>query len=129
MTDYTKIKTIKKVFDWCIAHYGLSKYYKEYPILIISYSKSRTPHGEFFLEDSEDLSDADEIHIAMYIYNLKSTVEIVKTMIHEYKHYLQNATWLTRYHRTTDYTKNPYEIEAENEAKLSYKQCIKELKL
>ena len=129
MTDYAKIKTIKKAFDWCIVHYGLSKYYKEYPILIISYSKSRTPHGEFFLEDSEDLSDRDEIHIAMYIYNLKSKTEIAKTMIHEYQHYMQNATWLTRYHRTKEYEKNPYEILAEAEAIKSYTKCLRQSKL
>lgn len=127
MTNPTKIRKIERVFDWCIRHYGKSKYFKTYPVLVISYSKASKFHGEFATDDSS-LDDIDA-ELVMYLHNLRSVRQIVQTLIHEYQHYLQSPIWLSRYYNTTSYSKNPYEIEAEREAKLKYKQCIKDLKL
>lgn len=126
MTNHTKIKIIESVFDWCVKRYGKSKYYKTYPILILSYSKSQKYHGEFYADDTDDELD---IELVLYLNNLFSKRQIVLTMIHEYQHYLQSPIWLTRYYETTCYDKNPYEINAEKEAKQKCKQCIKELNL
>lgn len=127
MSPHIKIKNINRVFDWCVKYYGKSKYYKSYPTLVISYSKKSDYHGEFFIDDSD--LDSIELELILYVNNLSSNKQIVQTMIHEYQHYLQNPSWLTRHYRTKSYENNPYELQAEKEANQTYKLVIEQLNL
>lgn len=127
MTTKTKIKKIEKVFDWCVKYYGKSKYYKTYPTLIVNYSKKNTYHGEFYIDETD--CDDIEVNLIVYINMLRTTEELVKTVVHEYQHYLQHPSWLTRYYHTKKYCDNPYELLAELEAQTVLKKCIKECKI
>ena len=66
----------------------------------------------------------DENELIVYWKNIKSTEELIRTLIHEYQHYLQSPKWMTRYYNMgCDYHTHPYEIIAytkENEYKLFY---------
>ena len=126
ITAYAKIKFVEKVLDWCIKHYGKSKYFKTYPILIISYRKTTSYHGEFNIDED---GFETEIQLIMYINNLHTISQLVQTVIHEYQHYLQHQTWLSRYYDKTHYEDNQYEKKAEKEAKSIYRKCMKQLNL
>ena len=55
---------------------------------------------------------------------MNSIEDLVRTLIHEYQHYLQSPAWMTRYYNMgCDYHTHPYEVIAyakENEYKLFY---------
>ena len=88
---------------------GESKYYKHTPFLSIEYSPDsyRADNqwkGEFVSEDNE---------IIIYTKNIKSNEDLVRTVVHEYAHYLQSPAWMKRYYDIGyNYKTHPYEVEA-----------------
>lgn len=116
--DITNIINI--YYDKICKHYGYSKYQESFPYLLIEdspYSDADDPDliGEYCFDENE---------LIMYWKNIKSTEELVRTLIHEYQHYLQSPAWMTRYYNMGyDYHTHPYEIIAyakENEYNLFY---------
>lgn len=66
--------------------------------------------------------------ITIYAPNCKTLDQIVKTIIHEYTHYLQSRTKYEKYEKTHYYSKHPLERSAfRNEEKYG-NMCIKEIK-
>lgn len=110
--------------DWCIAHYGLSKYHHGQGVLLeIEHLCNDAPHiyGEF---------DTDEVMIVIYAGRNRSIPCLVNTIIHEYQHYLQPPTWITRYSAVYgDGLDNPYEQIAESTAQRDSPLAIRELHL
>ena len=114
--DITNIVNV--YYDKICKHYGYSKYQESFPYLSIEDS----PYAD---ADEPDLIGeycSDENELIVYWKNIKSTEELIRTLIHEYQHYLQSPTWMTRYHNMgCDYYTHPYEVIAykkENEYKL-----------
>ena len=92
-----------QILDALIQHYGKSKHYDWLPHLCFD-DKDFILSGEF---------RPDWEAIVLYPTSLCFGVEQLATVInHEYIHYLQSPTWLTRYGNMYDYYNNPYEIEA-----------------
>lgn len=62
--------------------------------------------------------------------NRNETVEeMVKTVIHEYTHYLQPIRkYYSKVAKITGYFENPYEIEATKNEKTLYKKCWKDIR-
>ena len=62
------------------------------------------------------IAEYDEIANEIYIYypNIKNEEDLLRSLIHEYTHYLQNLTQLKIqvYAQNYDYNSNPIEIEA-----------------
>ena len=126
----------QKILDWCIVKYGKSKYYDDYPDLEISKSKSSDYTGEF---------ESDECLITIYydIIKLEDNIyeSAIKTMIHEYVHYLQESELTGAHNSKTkssiwpfnsgivilDYYDNPYEKEAEDVAERDWRECYIDL--
>ena len=55
--------------------------------------------------------------ITIYYKNIASLEELIRTIIHEYQHYLQSPSWMTRYYNMGyDYSDHPYELAAYKEA-------------
>jgi len=117
-TNITNI--INTYYDRICEHYGYSKYQNSFPYLVIEdspYADSDDTDliGEFCSTDNE---------LIVYWKNIKSIEELIKTLIHEYQHYLQSPMWMTRYYNMgCDYHNHPYEIAAykrENDYKLFY---------
>ena len=104
----------KKVIDWCVNEFGLSKYHDHDPWL------------DF---DNDDLKmmgeyNIDENTITIYVNEIKNIDDLIETIIHEYVHYLQRPSWYTRYiNMGYKNENNPYEMIAETIAINNLKQC------
>ena len=115
MNDMNKdeIKLIAtEVFTNVVKYYGLSKHYSSTPFLVIEDS----PYSD--ADDSECIGEFCSMLNELIIYwkNIKNKTELVKTLVHEYQHYLQSPSWMTRYYNMGyNYSDHPYEIAAYNE--------------
>ena len=93
----------EKILKELIKHYGRSKYYNWIPNIHLD-DEDSILSGEF---------RSDWRSIVLYPNAFMYGFDALATVInHEYIHYLQSPTWLTRYGNTYDYYDNPYEIEA-----------------
>lgn len=117
MTRNEAIKIGEAILQWCISEYGYSKYRKECPLLEVEYKSGWRDYGEY---------QSEENCISIYTEHCRSTI-IIKTIIHEYWHYLQSPSWLSRNRRIYVYNKNPYEIESMEREK-DWKRCFEYLK-
>jgi hypothetical protein len=115
----TKLRRIaKEILELCPDYMGyphMSKSVYIMPRLSIHYHGSDAWMGEF---ENEDLI------IRIFPYRIKSKLELVRTIIHEYTHYVQmyNSPRMERRYlelnESFGYKNNPLEIEArENELK------------
>lgn len=106
------IRLSKEIFKNIALDYGLSKHQPTFPYLEIEdspYSDADDPDllGEYKSWDNE---------MVVYWKNITSREMLVRTLIHEYQHYLQSPTWMTRYWSMGfDYRTHPYEIQAYKE--------------
>lgn len=108
------IKDIEKYFERVVEIYGESKYQPTTPYLSIEDS----PYDD---ADDPDLIGeyrADLNEIIIYHKNIKSEEELIRTLVHEYQHYLQSPSWMTRYYNMGyNYNDHPYEVAAYEEEK------------
>jgi len=101
----------KQVFERIKSHYGLSKYYEYYPELEFD-NEVHWLAGEF---------RDDYCGIVMYPLSCVNEEEIVRTLVHEYQHYLQDQVLFEQYKDEYDYYDNPFEIEAYEIEERDYK--------
>lgn len=111
----------KKILQWCEQEYGESKYW-EYPPTI-SYRKP-----DYLTEDVCGWYDDSDCHIHLNNRQCNTIVELVKTIIHEYQHHLQDPKQYQKLSKKLSREQNPLEIEAEDIALGDYKKCLKQLK-
>ena len=108
----------KKVIDWCVDEFGLSKYYEHYPYIEIDMNEVDLM-GEFVGDNNE---------IIVYPNAMDNMDDFISTVIHEYSHYLQRLSWYTRYiNMGYEGVDNPYEMIAETIAINNRKLCKKEV--
>lgn len=101
------INSIHNYFSKIILHYGESKYQTETPWLVIEDS----PYSD--ADDLDLMGEYCSMHNELVVYwkNIKSHEDLVKTLIHEYQHYLQSPSWMTRYYKMGyGYGNHPYEV-------------------
>tara|TARA_B110000503_G_C7148851_1_gene414229 strand:- start:2372 stop:2734 length:363 start_codon:yes stop_codon:yes gene_type:complete len=112
MHQRTVKKLAEKYLAECIEVYGESKFQLSSPHL----SVERSPYSDALDPDllGEYIHDTNEIII--YFSNIKTTTEVIRTIVHEYMHHLQSPTWMTRYYNMGyGYYDHPYEIAAFSE--------------
>ena len=108
----------KKVIDWCVDEFGLSKCYEHYPYIEIDMDEVDLM-GEFVGDNNE---------IIVYPNAMDNMDDFISTVIHEYSHYLQRLSWYTRYiNMGYEGVDNPYEMIAETIAINNRKLCKKEI--
>lgn len=84
--------------------YGMSNHQKCFPYIYVSNDTPDDVKGEFCYILNE---------IVVYYKNIDSLEELVRTVIHEYQHYLQSPSWMTRYYKQGyTYDNHPYEVAA-----------------
>ena len=114
--------TAYKILWWCISEYGRSKLNGAYPYL------------EFKKADEysqDDYGYYDELEQVIFINkDMHNTLEeLVKTIIHEYTHYVKHSMHeykiLSKY---LSHHRNPLEIDARRIERRDYKKCLKFLK-
>lgn len=88
--------------------YGLSKHHKHTPYIYICDKPAPDDiKGEYCHIFNE---------ITVYIQNIHSHEELIRVLIHEYQHYLQSPSWMTRYYKMGyEYENHPYEVAAYKE--------------
>lgn len=93
--------------------YGYSKHHESTPYIHLSDEDKETLKGEYCYILNE---------IIIYYKNIGSEEDLIRTLIHEYQHYLQSPSWMTRYYRQGyTYDNHPYEVEALQEEENWYK--------
>lgn len=105
-------KLSNEIIKNIIEYYGWSKHFKTTPFLIIEDS----PYSD--ADDTECIGEFCAMSNELIIYwkNIESEIELVKSLVHEYQHYLQSPTWMKRYYNMGyDYSNHPYEIAAYKE--------------
>jgi len=106
MTKREITQLVNKYFDLISTHYGESKFQTDSPWLVIEDS----PYSDS--EDPDLIGEYCSMHNELIVYwkNIKSIEDLIKTLIHEYQHYLQSPSWMTRYYKMGyDYNNHPYE--------------------
>lgn len=105
-----EVKSLALIYlDRVVQLYGYSKHQISKPYLVLESSvyadgTDKNLKGEF---------DSDLNEIIIYWKNISSKEELVRTIIHEYQHYLQSPSWMTRYYNMGyTYENHPYEIAA-----------------
>jgi hypothetical protein len=94
------------------SYYGYSKFHKTTPYLTIEDS----PYSEG--NDSNLIAEFCSIHNEIIVYwrNIKDEESLIRSLVHEYQHYLQSPSWMQRYYNLGySYTDHPYEIQAYSE--------------
>jgi Zn-dependent peptidase ImmA (M78 family) len=105
---------IDPIYHWCCNEYGFSKYQKDFPTISVD-RRGKVKLGYF---------DYTTNHIHIYLNTHDFLSELIDTIIHEWTHYLQSPTWLTRYNKSYNYLDNPYEIRACRIAERDKMKCF-----
>ena len=115
------IEIAQKAFDWCVNHFGSPV--KKLPKLIVKKDRRFTRmYGQY-----------TNAEITIYLNTCKTEKLIVKTVIHEYTHFLQmpRKKDLPVYQRlldTFEYNKHPFEVQARMYEEEFYKKCLSDIK-
>ena len=114
-------KIVEETLPKIIEHYGLSKFKDCTPYVEYDTSIYARLSGEEDMEgeqnpDAEYCSMNNEIII--YYPKMENKQHVIETLVHEYQHYLQSPTWMSRYYKMGyGYSDHPYEVAAYNEEK------------
>jgi len=111
MTENKVIALAHRTFNKISTKYGHSKFHNSFPYLDIeesAYSDAvTTSFGEYNASDNS---------LVIYWKNIETKEDLIRTIIHEYQHYLQSPSWYQRYFKMGyGYNEHPYEIAAYNE--------------
>ena len=103
-------------------YYGNSKFQSTLPYLeIITSNEIYAYDDELDSTHSAKSEDADlkgwyesmDNTLTIVIDNIKDIEDLVRTIVHEYQHYLQSPLWMKRYYTMGyDYSDHPYEVAA-----------------
>jgi len=125
------IKEVERSFELIKKRYGKSAHYSRTPKLefvkskhIIKQEFADGPLKKKDIKNMEGWFDPNHNMIVLVTDNMESKVEFVKTLLHEYQHYLQSPNWMTRYYKMGHtYKTHPYE-RASKRAEKHYKKFI-----
>jgi hypothetical protein len=108
-----KVEKLSQLYlNKIIKVYGLSKHFDSEPYLVLedkvyADGTDKNLKGEFVADFNE---------LVVYWKNINNEEELIRTLVHEYKHYLQSPSWMTRYYNMGyDYSDHPYELQAYTE--------------
>ena len=117
-------KIVKEATAWCTDEFGVNRKKKqEFTVSIRKQKRTGddpVAYGEY---------DLDNNTIIIYYNNCPRVKNLVKTLIHEYTHYLQPIS--TKYHKLLEeygYDNHPMEVEARENEDNNYRPCWKYIK-
>ena len=111
LTEYYTKQQLKKVtkdaFQWCVDKFGSPLKGGQLPKLHIYFTNRRNAKGTYVAHTRE---------MFIYVYHMDSLNDLVRTVVHEYTHFLQmpKLNDAMKYHRM--YMKYGYDNEFEREA-------------
>jgi hypothetical protein len=116
----TQVEIAENVFIWCINEFGSP--IKSLPKLTVKTDKRiRKKYGQYINKE-----------ITIYLSTCTTKSKIVKTIIHEYTHFLQmpkskDIKVYSKLLKTFEYDKHPFELQARMYEKNYYSKCISDL--
>tara|TARA_R110000824_G_scaffold78658_1_gene198419 strand:- start:574 stop:957 length:384 start_codon:yes stop_codon:yes gene_type:complete len=120
MTEEIVKNIVDKVYPKIKADYGLSRY-NDFPNIEIHrniYERVSNIKGMKGEENAQAEHCRFSNTIYIYYSEIKNIKHTIQCLLHEYRHYLQSATWFKRYYAMGyDYTNHPYELAAIDEEK------------
>ena len=109
---------IDKVYPKIKADYGLSKW-DDFPKIEIHRNIYEMASGIEGMEGEDNAQANFDRHnntIQLFYSEIRDTKHVIQCLLHEYRHYLQSATWFKRYYQMGyDYSNHPYELAATTE--------------
>ena len=106
---------IDKVYPKIKDNYGLSKS-NDFPKIEIHRNIYEMASGIEGMEGEDNAQANYDRHnntIQLFQSEIRDTKHVIQCLLHEYRHYLQSATWFKRYYQMGyNYTNHPYELEA-----------------
>jgi len=115
---------INKTYPKIEKYYGNSKYHNCTPYIELHHNiyirLSGIDYDQDILSETECNPDAeydkDDNTIVIYWPKMIDKETIIRSLIHEYQHYLQSPSWMKRYYNIGyDYNTHPYEVLAKEE--------------
>ena len=111
------LKILNQSYPKIKKHYGKGK--RDYPTIELHkdiYARLSGDEEQSGEHSSSSKAEYDEVNNKIYIYypNMINREHVIKSIIHEYTHYTQNITTLSKkYHAMKyNYNEDPHEIEA-----------------
>jgi len=125
------IKEVESSFELIKKRYGKSSHYTRTPKLqfiksknIIKQEFADGPLKKKDIKNMEGWFDPELNIIVLVVDNIDSKIDFIKTLLHEYQHYLQSPKWMTRYYKMGhSYKTHPYEL-ASKRAEKQYKRFV-----
>lgn len=108
----------KLAFSWCTKNLKKSKFHESHPKFIM---KNRDDNLKGYFKHSKNI-------ICVYLGSHNEKIDLIETILHEWKHYQQDIKgmyrkYITRYKRNN--VNHPYEITARNFSKKYIDACYK----
>lgn len=114
-------KIVEEVFPLVEKTYGFSKFfectpYVEYETSIYSRLAGEEDDSNLGEENPDAEFDSLDNSIIIYYPKMEDREHVIKTLVHEYQHYLQSPSWMKRYYNMGyRYDNHPYEVAAYKE--------------
>jgi hypothetical protein len=110
---------VNAVIIWCKRNMGTNPHRGMLRFRVMKQNnKIKKYYGVYFWEDNQ---------LIVYYDNCPTVKYVIKTVIHEYTHYLQNMDLYLEFLSVVGYKKHPQEIEA-RESEQNYSRCWKSIK-
>jgi len=114
-----KKKIGKLALEWCVKNFGSPLRFGRTPELKFSVKRDPDDFGEY---------EPNTKIIRIYLNSMSDAKDIVKTIIHEYCHFLQmprakDFTSYSKFSRSYGYDDNPLEVEAREYEKKYFRKC------
>jgi hypothetical protein len=116
MVEDKILNIANKAYPKIREYYGVGR--KDYPPIEIYKNILVRLTGEPDAEGEPADAEYDRKLNKLFIYSdyNNSVEDVIRSIIHEYVHYLQSASWMGRYYKMGyDYTNHPYELKASKE--------------
>jgi hypothetical protein len=110
------IQIANKSYPKIREYYGVGR--KDYPPIEVYKNILVRLTGEPDAEGEPADAEYDRKLNRLFIYSdyNNSVEDVIRSIIHEYVHYLQSASWMGRYYKMGyNYTNHPYELKASKE--------------
>ena len=104
VTKKKVVKYVQQIFPIIEKYYGISPHHSTPPYIYLDTKVEGELKGEYCCMINE---------ITVYRKNINGLEELIRTLVHEYQHYLQSPSWMTRYYKMGHtYESHPYELKA-----------------
>jgi|TARA_R110000772_G_scaffold29325_2_gene73333 hypothetical protein len=116
MVENKILNIANKVYSKIRIYYGLGK--NNYPPIEVHKNLIVRLTGEEGGQEEPADAEYDRKENKLFIYSdyNNSIEDVIRSIIHEYVHYLQSPSWMRRYYKMGyDYTNHPYELKASKE--------------